>query len=179
MTRTTQQVETLLNDPATPASRLSPLVGHSVKTDRVLAIHPQASEAILSRLAESADRPTRRGVAKNPQTPKNVLLKLAPTFAGEFFLNPAFDLLLLEDPNLLDALPVTVIKNILKRPDCPSSLLRWAAAYGGRSHQLAVVDREVIGRPLLEQISSGPHGQAAEKAAGRLLRGDYAADEHP
>jgi hypothetical protein len=44
---------------------------------------------------------------------------------------------------------------------------------------LAVVDRKVIDRQLLEQISSGPHGQAAEKAAGRLLRGDYATNEHP
>jgi hypothetical protein len=167
------QIEALLRDPDTPDSRLELLLGHSVKSDRMVAVHPRASDAILSRLAQSADRQTRRGVATNPQTPKEILLKLAPTFAGEFFLNPVFDLLLLEDPYLLDALPITVIKNILRRDDCPASLLRWAAAHGGRSHHLALVARSTISRGMLEQIAAGPHGPAAETAANRLMRGEW------
>lgn len=166
-------IRSLLNDPATANAALSPLVGRSPKWDRLIAIHPKASGVVLTRLAASVDRQTRRAVAMNPQTPKDVLLKLAPTFPGEFFTNPVFDLLLLEDPNLLDALPITVIKNILRRDDCPDSLLRWAAAHGGRSHHLALVDRETISRAMLEQIAAGPHGPAAEKAANRLMRGEW------
>ena len=162
-----------LTDPATPGADLMPLISRSVRWDRLLAAHPNATGEMLGQLAHATDRLTRRAVAMNPQAPKDVLLKLAPTFAGEFFTNPVFDLLLLEDPNLLDALPVTVIKNILKRTDCPESIMRWAAAHGTRSHHLALVDREFISRAMLQQIAVGPHGPAAERAAGRLLRGDW------
>ena len=73
----------------------------SNKVKRIVALHPKASPELLARLAESPDRLTRRNVVLNPQTPKEVLLQLAPTFAGEFFQNPSFDLLLVEGPNLL------------------------------------------------------------------------------
>ena len=168
-----EQIRSMLNDAATAEASLLPLIGLEPKWERLIAIHPKASENVLIRLAASADRQTRRAVAMNPQTPKDALLKLAPTFPGEFFLNPVFDLLLLEDPNLLDTLPITVIKNILMRDDCPDSLLRWAAAHGGRSHHLALVARSTISRGMLEQIAAGPHGPAAETAANRLLRGEW------
>jgi len=173
MSMSDEEIRCLIDDSATPGAQLASLVGRSVKWDCLLAAHPNATSETLTKLAKSGDRQTRRAVAMNPQTPKHILLKLAPTFPGEFFLNPVFDLLLLEDPNLLGELPVTVIKNILKRSDCPESFLRWAAAYGGRSHHLALVDRAVISRAMLEQISAGPHGPAAEKAADRLMRGDW------
>ena len=86
----------------------------SFKINRMIALHPNASAQLLAKLSQSPDKPTRRNVARNPQTSKEVLLNLAPTFAGEFFLNPAFDFLLMEDPNLLFSLPVGVLKNILK-----------------------------------------------------------------
>ena len=168
-----ERIRSLLNDPATAEAALLPMVGLAPKWDRLIAIHPKASGEVLTRLAASVDRQVRRAVEMNPQTPKDVLLKLAPTFSGEFFTNPVFDLLLLENPNLLDALPVTVIKNILRRDDCPVSLLRWAAAHGGRSHHLALVNRETISHAMLEQIAAGPHGPAAEKAANRLMRGEW------
>ena len=136
-------------------------------------MHPNTTPEMLAKLAGATDRLTRRGVVTNPQTPKEVLLKLAPSFPGEFFLNPVFDLLLIEDPDVLERLPVGVMKNILKRPDCPGSFLRWAVAYGGKSHQLAVVSREAITRGMLEKIAAGPNGPAAEIAGDRLMRGDW------
>ena len=167
------EINSLLENPVTPSSKLRSLAGRSQKWDRKLATHPNAATEILAKLAKSADRLTRRGVTLNPQTPKDALLALAPSFPGEFFLNPAFDLLLIEEPNLLQALPVGVMKNILRRPDCPYSFLRWAAVYGGRSHHLALVSREALSREMLQQIANGPHGPAAEVAADRLMRGDY------
>jgi hypothetical protein len=166
------EIVRLLDDPVTPSSKLRSLAGRSRKWDRMLAMHPNAPPEILAKLARSTDRLTRRGVTLNPQTPKDALVALAPSFPGEFFLNPAFDLLLLEEPNLLQGLPVGVVKNILKRPDCPLSFLRWAVVYGGRSHQLALVSREALSREMLQQIAAGPHGPAAEVAADRLMRGD-------
>lgn len=161
-----------VEDPATDSVALEAIVGVSVKLNRRIALHPNASSGLLQSLARSPDKMTRRNVALNPQTPKDVLLALAPTFAGEFFLNPVFDLLLMEEPNLLNNLPVGVMKNILKRPDCPESFLNWAAKYGDKSHQLAVVSRAKIATEILERIAKGPHAKPAEIAAGRLMSSD-------
>lgn len=161
----------VVDDPATEADVLEAFIGVSFKVNRSIALHNNASPDMLRRLANSPDKLTRRNVALNPQTPKDILMVLAPTFAGQFFLNPVFDLLLLEDPNLLFGLPVTVLKNILKRPDCPESILSWAARYGDKSHQLALVSRADISIELLEHIANGPHVTPAEVAAGRLMTG--------
>ena len=154
-------------------SNLERLAFRSFKINRMIALHPKASPELLARLADSPDKPTRRNVALNPQTSKEVLLGLAPTFAGEFFQNASFDLLLIEDPNLLFSLPVSVMKNILKRDDCPDSLLNWAATSGDKSHQLGVVSRTEVTREHLLLIASGPNVKAAEIAAARLISGDF------
>ena len=164
--------EHLASDPATDAGRLESLVGYSITVNRSLALHGNASEALLVQLSKSPDRITRRNVTLNPQTPVQVLLGLAPTFPAEFFRNPIFDLLLIEDPNLLNNLPVGIMKNILKQADCPKGLLEWAAHCGNKSHQMAVATRTQVDQSLLEVIAQGPNFSAAEVAAGRLLGGD-------
>ena len=163
------EIAKMLEDVDLDASTLERFAFRSFKINRMVALHPNASAELLARLAKSPDKPTRRNVALNAQTSKEVLLSLAPTFAGEFFLNPVFDLLLLEDPNLLFGLPVTVLKNILKRTDCPESILNWASRYGDKSHQLALVSRTDISKELLERVANGPHVKPAELAAGRLM----------
>lgn len=166
-------ISKLLEDVDLDSSTLDSLAFRSFKLNRSIALHQNASPDLLTKLAQSPDKPTRRNVALNPQTPTGVLIQLAPTFAGEFFLNPAFDFLLMEDPNLLFSLPVGVLKNILKRDDCPFSLLNWATKCGDKSHHLAVVSRTDLPKELLQRISDGPHVKAAEIAAGRLIAGDF------
>lgn len=145
----------------------------SAKADRERAANPNASPNVLATLADSPDRMTRRAVALNPASPKRVLLKLAPSFPAEFFRNPMFDFMLLEDPNLLAGLPVTVIKHVLKLPDCPKSMLHWAARTGGRSMHLALVDRSDLPKDILLQIAEASQSRPGEIAADRLMRGDF------
>ena len=167
------RIAKMLEDVDLDSSTLESLAFLSFKLNRSIALHQNSSAELLAKLAQSPDKPTRRNVALNPQTPKEVLIQLAPTFAGEFFLNPAFDFLLMEDPNLLFSLPVGVMKNILKRQDCPYSLLYWAAKCGDKTHHLAVVSRTDLSKELLQKIADGPHVKAAEIAAGRLVAGDF------
>jgi len=168
VTSTAMPLEALDDATAEPAD-LTAMLGRSRLIDRRLAQHPRAAAEMLELLARSADRGTRRNVASNPQTPKATLLRLAPAFPGEFFLNPVFDLLLLEDPTLLNELPASVFKNILRRPDCPASFLNWAASCGNAFLQLAVAGRADTPEDLLRRIASSRHVKAAELAAGRLL----------
>jgi hypothetical protein len=107
------------SDLATP-DRLSQLASNSdLAVQRAVAKNSRTPPLALERLSRSSDRAVRRSVALNPNTPKNVLLSLATQFPGDFFKNPAFDWLLLEDPDLVINLGQGVMKNILKRPDCP------------------------------------------------------------
>ena len=155
--------------PSSHSTELLAQIGISVKLDRALALNANACPELIARLARSSDKQTLRNIVLNPQTPTAILLKLAPKFPGEFFLNPVFDLLLMENPSLLFELPVGVLKNILKRPDCPESFLYWAAKHGDKSHQLALVGRSDISVELLNHVANGPHVKPAEAAAGKLL----------
>jgi hypothetical protein len=170
---TETDIARMLEDVNLDASALECIAFRSFKINRSIALHPNTSTELLARLAKSPDKPTRRNVALNPQTPKEILIMLAPTFPGEFYRNPAFDFLLMEDPNLLFSLPVGVLKNILKREDCPDSFINWASNYGDKAHQLAVVSRTEVSKDVLQRIAEGPHVKAAEIAAGRLIAGDH------
>jgi hypothetical protein len=167
------EIARMLEDPELDSCTLESFAFRSFKLNRSIALHPNASPDLLAKLAQSPDKPTRRNVALSPQVPTDVLLQLAPAFAGEFFRNPVFDFLMMEDPNLLSSLPVGVLKNILKRDDCPDSFLNWAAMCGDKSHHLAVVSRKGLSKEILQLIAKGSSVKAAEIAAGRLMAGDF------
>ena len=145
------------------------LPGHSRKADRMLAQSQCATSEQLVNLAQSLDRLTRKHVVCNPNTPPEVLMSLASSFPREFFHNPVFDFLIIVNPNLLNELPVSVFKSILKMPDCPQSMLTWAVEYGGGSLQLAVAERNDTPIDLLEKIANGRHVRATELASRKLL----------
>jgi hypothetical protein len=141
----------------------------ALQTNRRCAGDPECPPEVLARLAYSKDNATRRSVAGNPQTPREILMLLAVRYPVEFFLNPAFDFLLLEDPDLFGRMPVSVFKRIAQHPDCPRSFLEWAVVHGDSGLLKAVAGREKTPRDLLRRISDGRHVRAAELAASRLM----------
>ena len=122
-------------NPDSDAKVLASLIGEDVTIERCVARHPNANEDILRRLGSSADKTTRKYVTANPNSPKEVLLDLASQYPMQLLENPVFDLLFLENPNLLEDMPLTTLRSILKRENCPIGLLRYAAnienKYGG------------------------------------------------
>lgn len=154
-------------DPAASPESLLALRDKDDATNRLLARHPQASAALLEKLSHSSDRATRKAVCLNPNAQKDALLRLAPQFPGDFFRNPVFDWLLLEDPDMLFKLGQGVLKNILKRADCPLSFLQWAASHGSEQEQLAVAMNPNAPAELIEILAARP-GPVASAAQGRL-----------
>jgi predicted DNA-binding WGR domain protein/3-methyladenine DNA glycosylase AlkC len=154
-------------DPDASPESLLPLLDQDDATNRMLAKHPNASAELLEKLSHSSDQATRKAVCLNPNADKAVLLRLAPQFPGDFFRNPVFDWLLLEDPNLLFKLGQGVLKNILKRPDCPLSFLQWAASHGSEQEQLAVAMNPNAPAEVIEILAAKP-GPVADAARGRL-----------
>jgi len=154
------------NKDASP-EMLTALFGKDDSTNRQLAKHPRSSAELLEKLSHSSDKATRKAVCLNANVDKAVLLRLAPQFPGEFFRNPVFDWLLLEDPDLFFQLDQGVLKNILKLPDCPQSFLQWAANEGSEQQQLAVAMNSNAPDDLIS-ILAAKSGSVSDAAKGRL-----------
>ena len=136
------------------------LAGRYPVLDRHVARMEQTDDQTLSRLAVSEDRPTLRSVAGNPNTPSDVLFKLAPRFPRPFFRNPMFDWLMLEEPDRIFELGKGVIRNIIRLKDCPKSMIQWAVTHGGDAEMLAVIRRGDAPAEMLQAI--------AERSSGRV-----------
>lgn len=149
--------------------KIDTLVGLFPEFDREIAQRGDLDEVDLLRLSSSKDEATRHHIALNPNTPSEILLKLAPEFPRAFYKNPAFDWLLLENPDLLFKMKQGVLKHILSLRDCPNSLLLWAARNGSGSEKLAVVRRFEVDVELLETIASGESCKAATIAIAKNL----------
>lgn len=66
---------------------------------------------ILAELANNKDLLTRQYVASNPNTPIEILQKLASEFPEEIMANPILDLLILESPQSITAIKMAIAKS--------------------------------------------------------------------
>ena len=126
------------NDPSTNSGDLEALIGKGDVLEALLAKHPNATAEMLRKLSQSKSQITCRNVVLNPNIPRDVLIGMASRFPGDFFKNPMFDWILLEDPDLIERLKKEgVLENTLKRIDCPESFLRAAAKSGNFQDRLS------------------------------------------
>ena len=140
------------------------LLGKYPEVDREIAQMQDLKEGELVHLATSTDEVTRKFVTLNPSTPSQTLFDLAPEFPRAFYKNPAFDWLLLEQPDLLFQMRNGVLKHILKLADCPNSFLEWAARNGSESEKLTVARRDKISNEILAIIADNSKGRLAAVA---------------
>jgi len=140
------------------------LLGKYPEVDREIAQMQDLKEEELVHLATSTDEVTRKFVTLNPSTPSQTLFDLAPEFPRAFYKNPAFDWLLLEQPDLLFQMRNGVLKHILKLADCPNSFLEWAARNGSESEKLTVARRDKVSNEILAIIADNSKGRVAAVA---------------
>ncbi|WP_158271623.1 WGR domain-containing protein [Limnohabitans sp. 2KL-1] len=153
-------------DPEATPESLMELLDKDEATNRLLAKHPKASEELLEKLSHSREKAIRQLVVLHPNTPKEALLALAPQFPGDFFKNPAFDWLLLEDPELLFKIGGGVLKNILKRPECPVCFMQWALKRGNEDEQLALAMNPSTPSEIIKTLAQRK-GSVGDASRGR------------
>ena len=142
--------------------------------DCLLGKYPEV-ERELAQMQDVTEEATRKFVTLNPSTPSQTLFDLAPEFPRAFYKNPAFDWLLLEQPDLLFEMRNGVLKHILTLADCPNSFLEWAARNGSDSEKLTVARRDKISNEILAMISTSAEGRVA--AVAIALNPDSNTDE--
>jgi len=116
-----------VQDPLCAADELAALVGTSKEIDRLIASHSRADADTFKKLATSQyDAAIRENVATNPNAPLDVLIVLSVTSARAVLLNPAFYLVVREDPSVLERLGAYPLGRMLAQKECPLSMINWA-----------------------------------------------------
>jgi hypothetical protein len=145
------------SDQTTLPEKLRQLADQNSNLAQLVAKNASADPELLRELGNRASKITRKGVVSNPNTPTDVLFRLGAEFPRQLLDNPVFSLLLLENPNLIEQIPLTTLQSILKQEDIPVSFLEKAVS---RDNQL-----------VLETIAQHPNtpgtvlDRVAEKAS--------------
>jgi predicted DNA-binding WGR domain protein/3-methyladenine DNA glycosylase AlkC len=151
-----------LKDTSRTGAELASAEGRFPETDRLIAAHTLALPETLSKLSHSSDKATRAKVAANPNAPPADYVRLGQQFPKEFIQNPLLDLLLLEQPALLQEVPSALLVQITKRPECPADFLVWAAAHTDQKVQLAVAMNSQAPEVALMRLRQSAHGKVRE-----------------
>jgi hypothetical protein len=94
---------------------------------------------VLAALAEHELLRVRNAVARNPNTPADVLVALMERTSAQVLKNPAFSLLLLEHPALFAGLSRRAAAHVARSKACPEPFMDWVERqhpWGGLADQL-------------------------------------------
>jgi hypothetical protein len=116
------------------------------------ASDPQTPPERLAAL--STQKELAEAVARNPNTPIDALLSLAATYPQAFVNNPATELLLLEQPELLRRLPAKVAREMIASIPLPESWYAIFASSPNDSVQQAVAERQELSEHLFFVLAS-------------------------
>ena len=121
----------------------------------------QASDATtgadtLASLASHEEEAVQAAVARHPNTPVEVLWRLAVSYPEAVWQNPVLDLLALESPRWIDDVPARATGALFAHPTAPERWLRWGA------QKARMVRRAVAGNPcapaeVLRQLAGDKH----------------------
>ncbi len=145
----------------TSAKRLKELA-QDAKLASVVAKNPAAPPDLLAELADSDPKALRKNAMGNPATPYETLMKFASQYPKQLLDNPVFDLLLLENPNLLNDIPVSGLRSLLRREVCPESFLRWASKSEDERVLLAVAMNADTPKEVLEALADHTNKTVSE-----------------
>ncbi|MDB5269693.1 MAG: hypothetical protein JWP58_2733 [Hymenobacter sp.] len=117
-----------MSEPHYPHANAAPL---AVRLQ--LAQDPATLPLQLEALGDGVNsRAIKEAVARNPNSPPALLLRLAGRYWQPFLENPVLPLLLLEDPGLPHRLPLRVLRALVRREGVPPLILQTLARHADR-----------------------------------------------
>lgn len=141
-------------DPATAPRRLSELARQDVALARLVAANEGAPGSLLDELGDQADKAVRRWVVRNPSTPAKVAARIGSEFPNDLLDNPAFDLYLIEEPDLLEGVGETTLRALLKRERCPTGFFAYAARKQDAAIAMALLTNPSVGPDLVCEMQA-------------------------
>lgn len=111
----------------TSGERLKKLAALNNELAQIVASNIAAPPELLEELASHESKAVRKAVTANPNTPTKILLKLGVYFPQELLANPAFNLLALEDINIVQNITLDTLSSLIQQPRIPRFILDYAA----------------------------------------------------
>ncbi len=130
------------------------------------AQNPQTPPERLKALASRPEAEVRRAVAANPNTPEEVLWRLAVHFPEAVLSNPVLELFWLLNANWLAEMPGYARGRLLACPEASLHLQRWALKEGDTPALLSVLQNPGVPGEFLEALAD--HSLPAVAEAARL-----------
>jgi hypothetical protein len=169
----------------TSSQRLAELANTSIELARIVAANIATPPQLLQKLSKRKDIAIKIAVASNPNASTHVLFRLGIDFPEEVLNNPIFQLLLLENPNLLVTIPLKTLASFLISPNVPIYFMDWVINNRLNDNLLliAIATNSKSPKNILNQILSQPSpsnipiNQAIEAAslhvniAGEMTKG--------
>lgn len=139
-------------------------LAHTSKTLMLrVAENNAAPPELLRELAVSSKAVCER-VAANPNTPTDVLLKLGAKFPKQLLSNPILPLLLLENPNLVENIPLNTLISLLKQEQVPDYILNAASKHHNEDILILVASHINTSKTALEHLSQSHYAKVQEVA---------------
>ncbi|HLO49129.1 MAG TPA: hypothetical protein VK211_11995 [Kamptonema sp.] len=151
-------------DENTPGDRLMEVARISPKLARLVALNPSTPQPLLRELSGSEDAATRKNVTENANTPIEVLLNLGAEFPEQLLNNPTFSLLLVENPNLADKIPLNTIESLVKYETIPVSFIERAVNHLDADTLLVLAENPETTNKMLSQLVNSRYSEVAEAA---------------
>jgi hypothetical protein len=127
-----------------------------------LAANPNTNPQLLRKIATAPDWELRRLVAGNPNTPTDTLWQLGVDFPEVLLANPVFQLLQLEQLNLVADIPHSTLTSLLQCERVPINFLEYAVERQDYSLWLAVAYNPHTPSVLLENLARKSRAQDRE-----------------
>lgn len=162
---TSQTLNQQARSEQTSPKQLAELARMSASLARLVARNPNCSQALLRKLGSHKDDTVRKWVTVHPNTPPEVRLALAQQFPRQLLDNPMLDLLLLENPNLFEDMPIGTVRALMKRPNLPAGFIRFAVTRKDENVQLAIAQNRSTPPEIIAKLKTTGLSQAVCTAA--------------
>lgn len=126
------------------------------------ASDPTTSPQLLRQIATQTDWQLRQLVASNPNTPTETLWQLGIDFPEAILNNPIFELLQLEQLDLVTTIPQPTLTSLLQCDRVPTSFMEYAVSQQDYSLWLAVAYNPQTPGALLENLAQKSRRQDRE-----------------
>jgi hypothetical protein len=127
-----------------------------------MASDPTTNPQILRKIATESDWQLRQLVASNPNTPTDALWQLGIDFPEAILNNPIFELLQLEQLDLVATIPQPTLTSLLQCDRVPTSFMEYAVSQQDYSLWLAVAYNPHTPSTLLEHLAQKSRGRDRE-----------------
>ncbi|MGL6344702.1 MAG: hypothetical protein ACRC80_36820 [Waterburya sp.] len=147
------QLEAEAKSENTSGDRLWELARKDDNLALIVAQNTVAPEKVLKELSKSNNSAIRKAVCANPNTASNTLWQLASEFPQQLLNNPIFELLVLENPNFIENIPINIFRQLLDLSEFPEHFRELASNSHQDNIRVAIAENSRTSADMLNKLA--------------------------